>query len=265
MFFYKLIFMLLGLKNGIHHIINRSPSIIDKKIITISPGGYKGFYQLGICKYIKEHYDLTNYVFSGASAGAWVSLVFCFKKDFSEIQTKVLDDSIMELKTMQELENKIINKILTEFTTDDFDLERLYIGTTTLQKCKFKTTIYHNFTDLEDALNCCRASSHIPLITAGIKNVYRNVLTFDGGFSKHPYLRTSEDAVLHITPSIWSEKPISLTTNEKNKKTSYLLRLNDYTTVFSRSRYKFNDMVNEGYKDSENNKEYLDNIFKKIG
>jgi len=256
MFFYKLIFMLFGLKSGIHHIIHRSPSIIDKRIISISPGGYKGFYQLGICKYIKEHYDLTNYVFSGASAGAWVSLVFCFKKDFAEIQNKVLDDSIMELKTMQELENQIRTKILTHFTTDDFDLDRLYIGTTTLQKYELKTTIYHNFTDLEDALDCCRASSHIPLITAGIKNVYRNVLTFDGGFSKYPYLYTTEDAVLHITPSIWKK-------NEKDKKRSYLLRLNDYTTLFSRSRYNFNDMLREGYKDSENNKEYLDSIFKK--
>ena len=229
--------------------------ILNNKIISISPGGYKGFYELGVCKYIKQHYNLDNFLFSGASAGAWVSLVFCFKRDFSEIQDKVLDNSIAESKTMKGLENLIRNKILTHFTTDDFDLEKLYIGTTTIQNFKIKTTIYHNFTGLEDALNCCRASSHIPLITAGIKNMYRNVLTFDGGFSKYPYLHNTEDTILHITPNIWKK-------DERVKKTTYLLRFTDYTTLFSRDRYNFNDMIEEGYKDSKDNKEYLDSIFK---
>ena len=49
-----------------------------KKIITLSPGGFRGFYVLGLCKYIKENYDLTDYVFSGASAGAWNSLFLSY-------------------------------------------------------------------------------------------------------------------------------------------------------------------------------------------
>ena len=42
----------------------------NNKIITLSPGGFRGFYTFGLCKFLKENYDLSEYVFSGASAGA---------------------------------------------------------------------------------------------------------------------------------------------------------------------------------------------------
>ena len=40
-------------------------------LISIKPGGLKGFYVLGICKYIKENYCLEDYYFYGSSAGSW--------------------------------------------------------------------------------------------------------------------------------------------------------------------------------------------------
>ena len=46
----------------------------DKKIINIYPAGLRGFYEMGVCIYIKEKYNIDNYVFSGASAGSWNSL-----------------------------------------------------------------------------------------------------------------------------------------------------------------------------------------------
>ena len=49
------------------------------KIISISPGGFKGFYQLGISSYIKDNYYTENILFTGASAGAWVSLMMVYK------------------------------------------------------------------------------------------------------------------------------------------------------------------------------------------
>ena len=45
----------------------------------------KGFYLFGISSYIKKNYKLDNYIFSGASAGAWNSLFMCFKKNPSEL------------------------------------------------------------------------------------------------------------------------------------------------------------------------------------
>lgn len=44
-------------------------------VITISPSGLKGYYLLGIAAYLRHNYDLSKYVFSGASSGAWISLI----------------------------------------------------------------------------------------------------------------------------------------------------------------------------------------------
>lgn len=66
------------------------------------------------------------------------------------------------------------------------------------------TNIFSEFNSLEDAINCCIASSHIPFITGGITNRYHNMYTFDGGFSDYPYLNFTEN-VLHITPGMWKK------------------------------------------------------------
>ena len=227
----------------------------NHKIIYISPGGFKGFYELGVCKYIKENYNLDDYVFSGSSAGAWNSLVLCYKGKFSEIEEKLLDENIYKTRTIFELQKFVTNKILTEFKTEEFDLDKLYIGATTIKQLKKGVTIFTSFTDLEDAVNCCIASSHIPFVTGGYKNIYRNHITLDGGFSRKPFLDT-DNIVLNITPNIWKDE------NNKNKR-FYNLKTSDFTTLFSRNEFNFIHMFEEGYKDSKKNKEYLDNLFRK--
>jgi len=225
-----------------------------KNVITISPAGYKGFYEFGVCKYIKENYNLDNYVFSGASAGAWNSLLLCYKGDLKEMEKIIFDDTVYNTKTLLELENSVKNKILSEFKTDDFDLNKLYVGVTSLNDCKVNTIIYNDFLTLEDAINCCVASSHIPFVTGGYKNVYKNALSFDGGFSIDPYVDT-KNFVFQITPNLWNTKPIQ-------KNPFYFLNISDYTTIFSREHFNFNIMIEDGYKDSAKNKEYLDDIFR---
>jgi len=222
----------------------------DKKIISLSPGGYKGFYVLGICKFIKENYQLDNYVFSGASAGAWNSLMLCFKYDINDVIKIILDSNLEKSSSIHEIEKSIKNIILNKYTADDFDLNRMYVGVTIIDNYKTNTTIYNNFENLEDALNSCIASSHIPLITGGLTYFYRNIMTFDGGFSKYPYLNTSK-SVLHIHPNMWSH--FSNTTGKFN--------ITDYTTLFSKSKYPFHEMIHNGYVDSKKNKDILDKVF----
>lgn len=223
--------------------------IKNKKLISISPGGFKGFYVMGVCKYLKSNYDLDNYIFSGASAGAWNSLLLCFNRDIDEIQYKILDKTLQDTNKLGDIEKRIKNKMLETYSTDDFDLRRLFIGVTTIDKYKSNTTIFTGFDNLEDALNCCIASSHIPLVTGGFTNVYRNILSFDGGFSKYPYLNTSK-SLLHITPNIWN-----------NKQSYSTMSINDYTALFSKTQYNFLDMVEHGFRDTEKNKKTLDVIF----
>ena len=46
-----------------------------------------------------------------------------------------------------------------------------------------------------------------------------------------------------------------------NKKSPYIFKISDYTTLFSRDQYSFDEMIEKGYYDSKQNKEYLDKIF----
>jgi hypothetical protein len=232
-----------------------SPLTIEpgKRLISISPGGLKGFYLFGICKYIQENYNLENYIFSGASAGAWNSLLLCYKGNIKDIESKILDDKIQKSNKLNEIENLMKTNILNNFKTNEFNLNQLFIGVTTFAGYKPETTIFTDFHSLEDALNCCIASSHIPLITGGFTNVYREVLAFDGGFSKYPYLSTHEP-VLHITPSIWKEKDPSYV------KRSSTTVIHEYTRLFLKESINFNEMIHRGYCDSEKNKEHLDKV-----
>lgn len=240
----------LYLSKNENHSNHFSENVENKKIISLSPGGYKGFYVLGICKFLKENYVLDNYVFSGASAGAWNSLMLCYKHELDEIINTILDSNLEKSPSIYEIEQSIKRIIVNQYTKDDFDLNRLYVGVTVIDNCKTNTTIYNDFENLEDAVNSCIASSHIPLVTGGLVNIYRNMLSFDGGFSKYPYLNASK-SVLHIHPNMWNH--FSNTTGR--------MKITDYTTLFSKSKFPFRQMVHDGYADSKKNKEFLDSIF----
>jgi len=207
-------------------------SIINKKLITISPGGYKGFYLLGILTYLKENYETDDFVFSGASAGAWNSLFMCYKGDPMTFVYNFLDVNIRKAKSITELQYFLKYKLLSCYKTDDFDLNKLFIGVTTFKRFIPNINIYTDFEDLEDAINCCMASSHIPLITGGITNRYKNMFSFDGGFSKYPYL--DKERLLHISLSMWDElKGINNNTNFLKQN---LLNIKKFSEFFSLSK-----------------------------
>jgi len=244
--------------------------IKNKKLISISPGGLKGFYELGVLSYIKDNYDMDGYIFSGASAGAWNALFMCFKNDTKQFVYNLLDYKLSQIKTIKELEYFLKYKLLSKYDSDDFDLRRLFIGVTTLKQFKPVTNIFSDFNSLEDAINCCIASSHIPLITGGLTNRYHNMYTFDGGFSKYPYLNFSEN-VLHITPSMWSKLNnnvnFNVNLNDKtiNKKQAFLnsfTSLNVILELFLMIKNKnYMELFDNGYLDAKTNKELLDKIF----
>jgi len=234
--------------------------IKDKKLISISPGGFKGFYMLGTTAFIKENYDLENFIFSGASAGAWNSLFMTFKRDPLEFVIEMLDDKLNNAISIIDLEYVIKYKILNKYSEDDFDLKRLFIGVTSFENMKIKTHIFSDFDTLEDALNCCIASSHIPYITGStFLNKYQNMNAFDGGFSNYPYINVIKPT-LHITPRMWKDEDYD---NAQKTYIEKLLQLqshvSDYTTLFSRSKYNFTELFDKGYNDAKNNKPFLDN------
>jgi hypothetical protein len=220
--------------------------LMNKKVISISPGGFKGIYMFGVCVYIRDTFDIDNFIFTGASAGAWNSLLLCYKKDPLVLKSKVLDYSLTHANTLNGIELSMKSKLLEHTTTNDYDLRRLFIGVTTFQNLRPSTTIFHGFTNLEDAIDCCIASSHIPFVTGGFLHKYTNHFSFDGGFSKYPYLNISKPA-FHVYPSIWKER---------KKETGYL-SIYQYTTLFSRKDINFVEMYQSGYEDAKQNYAFL--------
>lgn len=233
--------------------LKKNEFINDKKLITISPGGIKGFYLFGINTFIKENYDLQNYIYSGASAGAWNGLFMCYKNDPFEFVYNLLDYNIKKAKTISELEFYMKYKILSCYKEEDFDLRRLFIGVTSFTNFKTRTNIFSDFSNLDDAINCCIASSHIPFISGGFTNKYQNMYTFDGGFSNYPYLDI-ENQVLHISPSMWNE--LNIKKNFKNTINS----IEKYKDIFSISKNNLLELFDDGYQDAKKNKIMLDKI-----
>jgi len=240
----------------------RSPPIC--KIISISPGGFKGFYQLGIGSYIKENYYTDKILFTGASAGAWVSLMMVYKGDHKLLINNLIkwtNESTEHNNQLSVILQQLKTKIIVNYKTHDFDLSRLFIGVVQIDKIYTppRLFIHNNFQTLEEAVDCCIASSHIPFITGGLINKYKNRISFDGGFSNFPYLKiTNASTILHIHPKLWIK-------NDKMLKNKFLnlnmnMNLNDYTTLLARNEFNLYELYKSGYNNSINNKYILDKI-----
>jgi len=235
---------------------------LSPKLVTISPGGYKGYYLLGVTSYIREHFRTDGCLFSGASAGAWFSLMMTYRGNHSLLlqDLDVLSPAFVK-QDLKQIQNRISHKLLANYKTEDFDLKRLFIGVSRFRPFHVVTDIYGDFRDLKDAIECCQASSHIPLITGGLLKRYDRRLTFDGGFSMYPYLNESEP-ILHISTDIWREE------TEKHKKWNRqnpLLKniriVLEQTTLFSKDKYNLVEMYWTGYRDTARNHARLTELF----
>ena len=211
----------------------------DKKLITISPAGLKGFYNLGTCVFIRENYDLNDFIYSGVSAGSWNSLVMVYKHDVS----KLIDDIIYiasknkDSKTIYELQVDLKQIILQNYYENDFDLHNLFMGVACFKKDKMYSNIYGDFENLNDALDCSIASSHIPFVTGKYINKYYNYVSFDGGISCKKYLDLP--TTLRINQNMWDYK--------YDEKETFKSEYNNYRELFM-----------FGYRDAEKNKDFLD-------
>lgn len=237
--------------------ISENSFLNNKKLITISPGGFKGFYLLGILTYLKENYDFTNFIFSGASAGSWNCLFMCYKGDPLEFALKLFESNIKKAKTIIEFEICLKYNLLSNYKESDFDLRRLFIGVSTLKNFVLRKNIFSDFNSLEDAINCCIASSHIPFITGGITNKYHDMFTFDGGFFDYPYL-SNDNCILHVTPSMWK----NINNNSSSTKRC-LETITQFSDFFSLSKNNLIELFDDGYQDAKKHKNYFDDLFSK--
>jgi hypothetical protein len=124
-----------------------------------------------------------------------------YKRNPREIIDTLLKTSINHL-SLKNVQIKMKEIILAHYTTDDFELNKLNIGVSKLHKIFLKKYIYSNIQTLEQALDLCKSSSHIPYVTGDLLNYCsdEDKLCFDGGFLENPYVENMTP-ILHITPS----------------------------------------------------------------
>ena len=168
--------------------------VIAMKIINIYPGGLHGFYMMGICKYIKQNYNLQDYQYYGASAGSWNSLFLCYNKNDEEFIQGINNLMINDRpKNIHQLQLKIKDFLIETYDSSDFDLNKLHISVAEIQKPPFriKKKIYEGFGTLDNVTNCCIASSHLPIISGKFGYMYNNHYCLDGGIFMNPFLTTN--------------------------------------------------------------------------
>lgn len=216
------------------------------KIISIAPGGLKGFYTLGICKYLKENYYLDDYRFYGSSAGSWNSVFLALPSTDDDYYF----DSILKIKPEQysnlnELEISLKNIILNEPSIKENNTSIVSLN----QKCniciseykgyRFKKIIRSQFESWEDLLECCIASSHIPYISNGnLFYRYNNKKVIDGGLFRRNYPRNVK-VKLSLSHKMF----------HKNKEINKYSKLNNLN---------IESLIYNGYKDARENSHYFD-------
>ena len=126
-FVYMMIFRRIC--SAVHY--NPERVTIPEKIITISPGGFKGIYMFGVCTYIKEHYELSKYTFSGASAGAWNALLMSYKplpdESIYNLNSRLfVNGEVDKIAKIPDIEFWLKNKILTLYSKSNSFINKLH-------------------------------------------------------------------------------------------------------------------------------------------
>ena len=224
--------------------------------IANSPAGYRGFYTFGISSYIKRHYDLANYRFSGASAGAGNSLYLTFKGDDETYVNGMLDRvDAVDTKSIRRILREICEYNIDRYTTDDFDLDRLEIGVTCVNGLRKECTTYSQFDSLEDAVECTAVSCNIPFVSGSLMSMYRRRLSYDGVFCRYP--NVYEDDFL-VEPWMWREA--------KQYRLFGFVRVPQsvcrlYEGLFGSRRHKARELYEMGWNDAEAHRAELDAYF----
>ena len=212
----------------------------NKKIVSISPGGTGGFYMLGVNNYIQKHYNLNDCYFYGASAGAWNTLLYGYCGNDIDKLVNIILNSEFQSNNLKGIEYEMKDTIINNFNNSDFNFKKIFIGASIFTKTGFKPTTICGIKNLEQAIDCCIASSHIPLITGGILHKLDKNYVFDGGFAHFPpnYVKP----YFNITWDMWDFK------------IENFLKLPENTTYV-------NSFYNEGYNDTYSNRNILDKYF----
>jgi len=213
--------------------------------IVISPGGYNGFYQLGLCHYIKNNFDCSNKKILGFSSGSWAGLFMCLDNKHSNECVRNIFKQIDKCCPLPKMPD-IFQNAIEKYSYSDFNISNLHIGLTNVHSKNIE--IQNQFLTIKDCTDCCIGSSFVPYVTyTDLFYFYNNKCVVDGGFYYKQYIEKIDTSkVLIINYKIFrphfNKQGLHLVNFFKPKRTLY-------------------DLYLLGYKNAQLNHDYLKQYF----
>ena len=166
--------------------------------VIIGPGGVLGFYSLGVCHYLVNHFDLRDKHIAGFSSGACNAL-FMRVKPNKRIPSLRHIFGCKQTSSMLLL-NEMMDYIETKTSLVDYDLRHTSIGISHLDGI----SLYDTFLTIEQLVRCCKSSSFVPFVTneSGL-NFYNNKISMDGYFLYSYFLEQYTTPPLVINPGMF--------------------------------------------------------------
>ena len=213
------------------------------KFIYLAPAGFTMPYNLGICTYLKEHYNLDNYNFIGSSAGSWLSIFLAsdmvISEDLIHNYLNKFDSTDLLYKW-----NNICPFLKEEFpkyinNLSFVDNKKIEISMSQYYNKTIHNELIINYNNLDELLELCSLSSYIPLLSGLYIPKRNNLISFDGYFTKPNF--EHRKIILSVDNSMFD-------------------RHFTFKDVIGNSKININEMIDLGYNDCITNKEKLDNI-----
>lgn len=216
------------------------------KLIQISPSGFVAPYQLGVCMYIKNNYNLKDTKFIGGSAGSWLSVYLASDINNNDLLYKFMPKFKDEFESAT-VTNKwknvgyFLKQEIPKYigNTDFIKSKTVLISVSKINTFKLKNEIVDNYDSLEDLMQLCYLSSFIPILSGNYIPVYRNNKFIDATFTK----KENSKVDLLIYPTMWGRK----------------FKFGDYVGC-SNNKVDFYSMLKNGYIDSIKNKYTLNKL-----
>ena len=166
--------------------------------VIIGPGGVLGFYSLGICHYLVNHFDLHDKQLAGFSSGAFNVL-------FMRVDPNKRTPSLRHIFGCNEtssmlLLNEMMDYVEKKTTLSDYDLRNTSIGISHFDGI----SLYDTFLSIEQVIRCCKSSSFVPYVTneTGL-NFYNDKISMDGYFLYGYFMQHYTTPPLVITPGMF--------------------------------------------------------------
>jgi hypothetical protein len=218
-----------------------------KPDIIISPCGFYGLYNLGICHYIKNNFDIKDKKIAGLSSGSFNAIFLCLgKKSSNKMLLELFRLNNLYSNNIKKYAENVLDTMNQKFTIDDIKNKHLYIGLSHPNDLVF----YHDFNNMNQLMQCCMGSSFIPGITyRNLIHFYNNKYALDGAvWYKHYKKYIDTDKTLVISPKIFKRY------GHKN-----LI----YDSIF-RKNFQLYQMYLYGYNDARKNHDYFKNYLNEL-